>query len=24
MSAYDLVANGVRWSIEDSEGDVDL
>ncbi len=24
MNAYDLVANGVRWSIEDSEGEVDL
>jgi hypothetical protein len=24
MNGDDLVANGVRWSIEDSEGDVDL
>jgi hypothetical protein len=24
MNAHDLVANGVRWSIEDSEGEVDL
>jgi len=24
MNGNDLVANGVRWSIEDSEGDVDL
>ena len=24
VNGSDLVANGVRWSIEDSEGDVDL
>jgi hypothetical protein len=24
VSGYDLVANGVRWAIEDSEGDVNL
>jgi hypothetical protein len=24
LNGYDLVANGVRWSIEDSEGEVDL
>ena len=24
LNAYDLTANGVRWCIEDSEGDVDL